>query len=380
MKNWQKLHQQPQLFERFWVREKVNTAIRQYFKSELFHEVETPSLARSPGTEPFLEVFATQLKQADGTPTGRLTDAFLLTSPEYAMKKLLVAGSGPIFQICKSFRNGEGISGRHNPEFTILEWYRPNNDYTSIMMDCEKMLQHIWKVTRLASVASAKKAAREKGASLAEVEATAVDGEEQLYKLHYQGKNYDLRSPWPRISVAEAFQKYCDVDTETLLSEEKLKAAAKKKGYQVTAQTTWEEVYNQLLLNEIEPHLGQDKPTILYDYPASQAALSRPKASDPRFAERFEFFLAGLELGNAFSELTDAAEQEQRFRSELAERARLGKTPYDLDQDYIDALKVGLPPTGGIAVGVDRLVMLFADTADLAEVTFFPVEDVFGQG
>ncbi len=343
MKNWQTLQKNPEKFETFWVREQVYAGIREYFTRQGFHEVETPLLVAAPGTEPFLEVFETTLLRPN-QPNQR---GFLLTSPEYAMKKLVAAGSGPIYQICKSFRNGEGESSRHNPEFTMIEWYRPNADYTAIMEDCERMFVHL-------------------------VEQQGKD----IKKFVYQGKSYDLTTPWPRMSVAEAFEKYVGIDAYTLLDEEKLKKVAAEKGYQVLPATTWEQAYNQLMLNLIEPHLGEEKPMFLYDYPASQAALARPKASDPRFAERFEWYLGTLELGNAFSELTDSVEQEKRFTSELAERAKMGKTPYDLDRDYLESLK-SLPPTGGIAVGVDRLVMLMADVADLRDVTFFPVADVF---
>ena len=361
MKNWQRLRKDPALWGMFLLREQVLHAIRDFFLKEGFHEVETPLLVEHPGTEPYLEVFETALLKADG----RRQSAYLLTSPEYAMKKLIVAGMHNIFQICKSFRNGEGESGRHNPEFTILEWYRSPGDYTHIMKDCEGLLQHIAGYVLRWKQAREEKMGEGKG-----------DTPSPL-TLSYHGKTYDLTSPWERISVAEAFEKYVGVSADVLLDEEKLKVAAQAKGYQVDDSTTWEQVYNQLLLNEIEPNLGQSGPTILYDYPASQAALSKPKSADPRFAERFEFFLGGLELGNAFSELTDGDEQERRFAQELAERHKLGKTKYELDHDYIEALRLGLPPTGGIAVGVDRLVMLFADTTDLRDVTFFPVGDVF---
>lgn len=344
-KNWQKIRKTPAVLEKFLMREKVVDGIRAFFKTNGFHEVETPLLVQHPGTEPYLEVFETKLLSADG----QTQPAFLLTSPEYAMKKLLVAGMGPIFQICKSFRNGEGISSRHNPEFSILEWYRPNADYTAIMDDCENLLASLCKMATGGTI------------------------------LKYQGRSYDLTPGWERISVPEAFAKYVGVDLETMLSEEKLKAAAVEAGYTVTSDTTWEQVFNQFLLNKIEPNLGQTAPTILYDYPASQAALSRRKSTEPRLAERFEFFVAGLEIGNAFSELTDGEEQERRFADELRQRAELGKTPYKMDHDYIEALKVGMPETGGIAVGVDRLVMLFADAATLADVTYFPVQDVFDE-
>lgn len=385
-KNWQRLRQDPRLWSQFLVRGQVMQGIRDFFSSRGFEEVETPLLVEHPGTEPFLEVFATELQQANG----RRQPAYLLTSPEYAMKKLLVAGLPRVYQVSKSFRNGEGESSRHNPEFTILEWYRTPGSYQDIMTDCEQLLPYLagrvaqWRLDFVPpGVNQSGGEGRVPGLSLprpAEPSLAHQTGQRAVTSassLTYQGKTYDLTAPWERLSVAEAFARYAHINTEQLLDETALKAVAEQKGYQVTPATTWEEVYNQILLNEIEPHLGQTKPTILYDYPVSQAALAQPKASDPRFAERFELYLAGLELGNAFSELTDAAEQERRFRAELAERARLGKTVYQLDHDYLAALQTGLPPTGGIAVGVDRLVMLLADAARLQEVTFFPVADVF---
>jgi elongation factor P--(R)-beta-lysine ligase len=358
MKTWQKIKNNPEAMRPFLVREQVMDVIRRYFKSEGFREVETPLMVKHPGTEPYLEVFETELRLLDQKPER----AFLLTSPEFAMKKLLAAGMGSIFQICKSFRNEEGLSSFHNPEFTILEWYRVNADYTDVMADCERLLLEILR---------------------------QVMGDNQATILKYQGQEYDLSPPWERISVAEAFKLYAGIDTASLLDEEAMKAAARSKGLSVDPETTWEEAYNQIFLNEIEPNLGgglgQDagrglikaKPTIIYDYPASQAALSKRKNDDPRFAERFEFYIGGLELGNAFSELTDWQEQQERLQADLKTRAELGKTAYELDTDFIEALKSGLPDTGGIAVGVDRLVMLFADTASVRETLLFPVDEVF---
>jgi lysyl-tRNA synthetase class 2 len=210
------------------------------------------------------------------------------------------------------------------------------------------------------------------GSDLAGQDASAP----QDLTLEYQRRQYNLAAPWERISVAEAFAKYAEIDTETMLDEAKLKVAAKAKGYQVSGETTWEEVWNQIIANEIEPKLGITGPTILFDYPVAQAALAK-KAKDPRFAERWEVFMAGVELGNCFSELTDAAEQESRCKADLLERKHLGKTEYPMDTDFIEALKMGMSETGGIAVGVDRLVMLFADARSVADVLFFPSEEMF---
>lgn len=349
MKTWQKIKANPDLLSKFLVREKVIDAIRNFLKSENFKEVETPLMVSKPGTEPYLEVFQTNLM----TQNYPDKPAFLLTSPEYSMKKLLSAGLGSIFTICKSFRNNEGLSDFHNPEFTILEFYRVNADYMDIMQDCENMMLAI-----LHTVNS----------DLANSGSTT---------LKYQGREYDLSKPWDRISVAEAFHKFAGVGIDDLLSEEKLPEIARKKGYTIDQENTWEQAYNLIFLNEVEPKIGLNKPTIIYDYPASQAALSLKKKNDPRFAERFEFYLAGMELGNAFSELTDANEQESRLRAEVKERAALGKIEYGIDEDFIQALRDGMPRAGGIAIGVDRLVMLFADATSIKETLFFPVEDLF---
>jgi lysyl-tRNA synthetase class 2 len=347
MKTFQKLKQDPQLWERYWVREKVIDAIRAHFKGQGFHEAEVPLLLPTPSTEPFLEVFQTELKDDQGNKW----QAFLPSSPEFALKKLLSAGSGSLFSITKSFRNGEGRSSRHNPEFTILEWYRTPGDYMDIASDFEELMRIIYRATKNLSD----------------------------YQLKYQGQTYDLAKTWEKISVAEAFRKYAGIDTETMLDKEKLKAVGLAKGYQVNEATTWEEIWNQIIANEVEPNLGKSGPTILYDYPVAQAALSKKKVDDPRFAERFEVFMAGLELGNCFSELTDWKEQESRCLADLAERKALGRTEFPMDRDFIEALKLGMPETGGIAVGVDRLVALFADTADIAETLFFPVKELFDE-
>ncbi len=345
MKTFQKLRADPDLWRAHWVREQVIDAIRAYFKSRGFHEVEVPLLLPTPSTEPFLEVFKTELKDDQG----KKWDGFLPSSPEFALKKLLSAGSGSIFTITKSFRNGEGHSGRHNPEFTILEWYHTPGDYMTVATDFEGLMSEINLLTR-----------------------------QQTNKLTYQGKEYSLKAPWERITVAGAFAKYVGVDVETMLDETKLKEVGKEKGYQVSEKTTWEEVWNQMMANEIEPKLGQKVPTIIYDYPVAQAALAR-KARDSRFAERWEVYMGGMELGNCFSELTDWKEQEARCKADLAERKKLGKTEFPMDTDFIEALKMGMPETGGIAVGVDRLAALFADVPSIQDVLFFPAEEMFNR-
>ncbi len=352
--NWRKLKANPTLWKRYFIREKVITAIRAFFFARSFHEVETPILLANPAAESYLDVFETTLLDRHRNPH----KAYLSTSPEVPLKKLLVAGIGDCYSLTKSFRNMETQSNLHNPEFTILEWYRVGADYKEIMKDCEELL--IFINTYLLRSLDEKKI-------------------KNTHQLTYQGKKVDLSPSWERLTVKEAFATWAQVDFDAFLDEEKAKSIARDKGYSVAENNTWEELYNQIFLNEVEPNLGRGKPTILYEFPASMGALARKKPTDPRFAERFEFYIEGLELGDCYSELTDWKEQEERFENELKEIARMGKTLYDYDHDFIEALKVGLPECSGIAVGIDRLVMLFADTKKIQDTLFFPVEELFIQ-
>jgi lysyl-tRNA synthetase class 2 len=318
MMTWQRIKNNPKLVEKYLIREKVVDTIRSFFKDQNFHEVFTPILVPVPSIEPNLEVFRTELR----TSKGQKRPGFLIMSPEFSIKKLLAAGIGNCFEITKCFRNEEEVSKLHNPEFTMLEWYRINADYTDIMKDFEDLF-------------------------------VKIIGSD---KLTYQGVEHNLTRPWPRISFEEAFKKYAGNKIEEVKDED----------------------FYQIFFNEIEPELLKlKKPYFLYDYPISQASLSRPKASDGRFAERFEVFLAGVELGNCFSELTDHIEQKKRFEADLIERKKTGKTVYPIDEDLIEALKSGLLKVSGIAVGVDRLIMLAADASSISETLFFPGEEIF---
>lgn len=361
-KNWQQMRKDQFFNDQLLLREQVIKAIRKFFDNENFHEVETPLLVKSPGTEPYLEVFATRLADEQG----KAQAAYLLTSPEYAMKKLLVAGLENIYQVCKSFRNHESFGSTHNPEFTILEWYRSNADYQKIMDDFARLMLFISR--ELQSYY------QHHNGDFAQ----AILARLQEDSVEYLGKKYCLAIPYQKMTVAEAFEKYLGISDQQLLDRDQLDHLAQHKGYPLTAKDSWDDLFYQLFLNEIEPNLAKlDHPVIIYDYPLSQAALAKRKPNDPRFAERFEVYLAGLELGNAFSELTDYQEQAERLQAELVLRKELNKTPYQLDQDFIEALKLGMPESGGIAVGVDRLIMFFAGVNDINQVLFFPAQEIF---
>lgn len=287
-------------------------AIRRFFDARGYLEVETPILVSKPGMEPFLNPFRTEVRD----PKGEAYDGHLITSPEYAMKQLLVAGFPKVFQLTKCFRNGEDFGGLHNPEFTMLEWYRAETDYLGIMDELEELVTVI---------------------------AESI------------GRN--VGAPFERLSVSEAFRKYADEDALALAKDES--------------------EFHHVFLNLIEPHLGKEVPTILYGYPASMAALSKVKTDDPRFAERFELYIDGIEIANAFTELTDAAEQRRRFEEERALRRELGKHDHGLDEDFLSALEEGMPEAGGIALGVDRLVMALLSEDDIRRVTTFPADGLF---
>lgn len=351
MKNWQRLKQDPQFRQQLLLREQVIDATRTFFKARQYHEVETPLLVSAPGAEPYLNLFTSKLE----LPYESSKNAYLLTSPEYAMKKLLAANMGSIFQICKSFRNRESLGGTHNPEFTILEFYKVKANYLELMTEFEDLLRSI---------------------------NGAITGQET--SLTHQGKSYDLSQPFVRLTVAEAFAKYLHLTADELLDVKALSHKAMELGYATQEIATlppdlaWEELYNQLFLNEIETKIAAfDQPVIIFDYPAPQAALARKKTSDPRFAERFEVYLGGMELGNAFGELLDAAEQKARLEADLVLRQQLGKPEQPIDYDFITALQSGMPECSGMAVGMDRLIMLWADATEIDEVLFFPASQMF---
>ena len=346
MKTWQKLRENPQLFQKHFLRQKLIQETRNFFLNRGFTEVETPILTPTLIPESYLEIFDTYLPDRKR----QKTKMFLSTSPETALKKLLVAGIGNCFEITKSFRNTETNSQLHNPEFTLLEWYRVGATYHDIMNDCEQLLLHLNNNLTI---------------------------KQSNNELVYQGKKINLTPPWERLSLSEAFYKYAHLDLIKCLNQKELFKAAKKKGYQIYQKSTWEQIYHQIFLNEVEPHLGiNGKPTIIYDYPASQRALARLKPTDPRFAERFEFYISALELGDCYTELTDPKEQKVTFHQEMSLRKKLGKREVAQDNDFIKALEVGLPNCSGIAVGMDRLAMLFTNSSSIDEVLYFPLTDM----
>jgi len=322
-------------------RAQITATARDFFRSRGFTEVEGTVLQMSPGNEAHLHAFATDLQAPDGTPS-RL---YLHTSPEFACKKLLAAGECRIFDFARVFRNRER-GALHHPEFTLLEWYRAQEPYQAVMEDCAAL------------VAAAAHAAGAPRLAFRDRAATPF-GEPE------------------RMTVAQAFARFADIDLLATISadatdRDALATAAATTGIRVAADDTWADVFSRVLVERVEPNLGIGRPTILYEYPAAEAALARPTAHDARVAERFELYACGVELANGFGELTDAAEQRRRFETEMAEKERLHGERYPLDEDFLAAL-AAMPPASGVALGFDRLVMLLTGAQRIEQVIWTPV-------
>ena len=302
---------QPPRLRALQARHQVLRRIRAYFDGGDFLEVETPAMVPCPGLEPHLDAFELQ---AAGP------NRYLHTSPEYQMKRLLVAGLPRIYQICKAFRRDE-CGSLHEPEFTLLEWYRAFADADAVMRDTEAVVH---------------------------AAALALNGHAGIERA---GTRINLAPPWQRLTVAEAFERYAQTSVEDVLPDE--------------------ERFFRLLVTRVEPQLGRTAPTFLTHYPAQFASLARRDPDNPAVALRFEAYVAGIELCNGFCELNDAAEQRQRCTDDQQRRAQLGKPPYPLDERFLAALQEGMPPSGGNALGVDRLIMLLTGAEKIGDVVAF---------
>ncbi|MDQ2644363.1 MAG: EF-P lysine aminoacylase EpmA [Myxococcota bacterium] len=293
-------------------RSRALSEARSYFAEQRFLEVETPLLVRAPGVDRNVEA----LRAASG---------YLITSPEHAMKRLLVGGVPRLFQLGRVFRRDES-GALHEPEFTLLEWYRAFSDYRAILADTEAL------VSRVAKALSGR------------FELTSPDG-----------RKIPVKPPFERVRVEDAFREHAGVRDVAKLAE------------------TDEDRYFELLVGRVEPALARrDRPVFLSDYPLSQAALSRPCPADPRFAERFELYVGGVELSNGYGELTDPDEQRRRFVLERKRRRAEKRSVYPLDEAFLSALAEGMPPSSGNALGFDRLVALALGASRIQDVVAFP--------
>jgi lysyl-tRNA synthetase class 2 len=307
----------------------LTAATRAFFTARGYTEVETLYAVPTPGEEVHLAAFRTE----HVSPTGERHPLFLHTSPEFSMKKLLAGGAGPIFQLARVWRNGES-SDLHAPEFTMLEWYRPGADMNGLIAETFSYLRAVLPPA-----------------------------------VACRGVTTDL-SRFERLTLAEAFSRY--VGADLLATADDAPSLAAAAGATLRPHETWEDLFFRLLLERVEPHLGRAHPTFLTHWPAAQAALARRDPADPRVAERFELFLCGIELANAFVELTDADEQRARFAADRARRHAGTGPDWPMDEDLLAALARGLPPSAGIALGFDRLAMIAAGAPRIADVLWLP--------
>ncbi len=315
-------------------RARLTIDIRRFLADRGYAEVETPYAVPAPGEEVHLRGFATTRE----LPGGMRQDLFLHTSPEFAMKRLLVGGSGPVFQFARVWRNGEA-SDLHAPEFTMLEWYRPGASMDALIAETTDLLRAV-----LPTIVTCR------------------------------GITTDL-SRVERLTVADAFARHAAVPGLLAIGED-VAALAAAAGARMRQNETWEDLFFRLLLERVEPHLGRAQPTFLTHWPVAQAALARRDPADPRVAERFELYVCGIELANAFVELTDAAEQRARFMADRLRRAELGGQDWPLDEDFLAALEHGMPPACGIALGFDRLAMIAAGADRIGQVLWLPPADL----
>ncbi|MCK1335272.1 EF-P lysine aminoacylase GenX [Bradyrhizobium sp. 38] len=317
----------------------ITGALRGFFVEQGFVEVETSVLQVSPGNETHLHAPRTEIMRPDGSHASR----YLRTSPEFACKKLLAAGETRIFEFARVFRDRER-GDLHLPEFTMLEWYRADAPYDAIMADCVVLIARAAQATGIGTFA-------------------------------FRGRTADPFAEPELMTVAGAFEQFAGIDLLATISGDQgdraalAQAAAGK--VRVAGDDTWSDIFSKVLVEHVEPHLGQGRLTILFEYPSPEAALARVKAGDPRVAERFEVYACGVELANGFGELTDADEQRKRFTDSMAEKQRRYGEAYPLDEDFLAAV-AAMPEASGVALGFDRLVMLASGASRIDQVVWTP--------
>ena len=320
-------------------RSTITRAVRAWFDEQGFAEVETGVLQVSPGNETHLHAPRTELTRADGGRASR----YLRTSPEFACKKLLAAGETKIFELARVFRDRER-GDLHLPEFTMLEWYRASTGYDAVMADSIVIIAH---------------AARATG----------------IGQFSFRGKVADPFAEPELLTVAAAFERFAGIDLLASIADghgdRAWLAAAAQSRVRVSDDDTWSDIFSKVLVEHVEPRLGQGRLTVLFEYPAPEAALARTKPSDPRVAERFEIYACGVELANGFGELTDAREQRHRFTEAMDEKQRRYGERYPLDEDFLAAVGQ-MPQASGVALGFDRLVMLASGALRVDQVVWTP--------
>lgn len=321
-----------------YIREEIIKALRDYFYRKHFHEILTPTLQSSMPVEPTIYPFKTSWETVKGSK-----EYYLATSPESGIKKMLAQGVGNCFALSKSFRNLENAGPTHIPEFLMFEWYREQATYTKIIKDvefvikyiCKRIDEYVWSIT------------------------PGV--------ITFHGQRISLVGEWQKVTMTDLFTKYTALSLPDLLEDTAMQEAGRQKGYNVS-QATWEQTFNQIFLNEIEPHLGT-APCIITDFPARISPLCARKKDQPDFAERFEVYIAGMEIGNGNTESTDTKTIQSVFENEVQQRKRKKMLTPPIDTTFLGALETMKTHSyAGIGVGIDRLAMIFSDSREITDV------------
>ncbi len=310
-------------------RQSLIRSIRQFFADNQFIEVSTPILSPFLIPESYLDFFQTKL----ATPEGRRRSVYLTPSPELWHKRLLAQGIGSIFEISHRFRNGD-IGKLHRPEFWLLEWYSLSAGLQTSMRLTQDLIKYV--------------VARQ--------------------TIYYQGQKIDLTGEFESLSMFEAFEKYTGVTEDSFFDKGVLYKKARQLGLTVQKSDSWDDLYTLIYVSEVEPYLGEGKPTFIYNFPTQFAPLAKTNLKDPRFKDRFELFIAGVELADGYVELTDPEEQKQAFLTEIAAFKKQKKPLPKVDWQFIEVLEQGLPESSGVALGIDRLLMIILDKSDIKEV------------
>jgi elongation factor P--(R)-beta-lysine ligase len=341
-------------------------ALRRFFAARDFLEVETPLLVPSPGLEIHLDAVAAGA-------------GYLITSPEYQMKRLLAAGCERIYQVCKCFRAGEH-GPHHASEFTMVEWYRGFAELDEIARDTEQLVAEVVRAVAAGgqvAVVGAGEVIRAGAAAMAGAGEAVAAGPREAVVARIGDRSIDVTPPWPRLTVREAMRTWAGVEVVGDEAAAAMVAAVRAAGIAIADDTAWDDAFFAAFLARVEPALAAlDRPVILEDWPAPLAALARRKPDDPRTALRFEAYVGGLELANAFGELTDPVEQRARFEHDQAVRRERGRPVYPIDDKLLAALAEGLPPSAGIALGFDRLVMLATGASAIDDVLAFATHEL----
>jgi elongation factor P--beta-lysine ligase len=349
VRTWQKLKYNPHLFSRYFVKEYMMRAIRQFFWDKDYHELESPILSDMLPQERYLDVLETNIALADG----RSKTAYLIPTTETFNKRILAAGLGNHFVMSKVFRALEDIGPNHSPEFTMLEWYTLGADYFGLMDEIESLVIYIKRY----------------------LEKKSKEVESDILK--FGNLQTDISVGWYRFSVIEALEKfaginYSDIDNLKLIFE-----YASSKNYPVRESDDWQSIFEMVFAQEVEPNFPQDKPVFLYNFPSILCPLVKPVKEDIRFSQKVELYMFGKEVANGYSELQDPKLLKANFDREQEARAKMGRSPIEYDSEIIKALEEGLAEVGGVGLGIDRLVMIFANAQSISDINYFPASEMF---